>query len=39
MTNENDLIHSEGDSGRHALQADGGEKARAALSEIERGGV
>jgi Lar family restriction alleviation protein len=33
------LIHSEGDSGRHALQADGGEKARAVLAEIERGGV
>ena len=26
------LIHSEGDAGRHALAADGGEKARAALS-------
>ncbi len=26
------LIHSEGDSGRHALQADGGNRARAALN-------
>ena len=26
------LIHSEGDTGRHALQADGGSRARAALN-------
>ena len=26
------LIHSEGDAGRHALDADGGKRARAALS-------
>ena len=27
------IIHSEGDSGRHALQADGGHRARAALAQ------
>jgi hypothetical protein len=29
------LIHSEGDSGRHALQADGGKRARAALAAAQ----
>lgn len=29
------LIHSEGDAGRHALQADGGNRARAALAQKE----
>lgn len=29
------LIHAEGDAGRNALSADGGEKARAALTEKE----
>lgn len=28
------LIHSEGDTGRHALAADGGKKARAALASV-----
>ena len=27
------IIHTEGDSGRHALQADGGHRARAALAQ------
>ena len=31
------LIHSEGDAGRNALQADGGEKARAALARVKGG--
>jgi hypothetical protein len=30
------LIHSEGDKGRHALSADGGNRARAALAELKR---
>lgn len=30
------LVHSGGNSGRHALQADGGAKARAALAEQEK---
>ena len=29
------LIHSEGDAGRHALAADGGKRARAALTKSE----
>jgi len=29
------LIHSEGDAGRHALNNDGGAKARAALGECK----
>jgi hypothetical protein len=29
------LIHSGGDPGRHSLQADGGEKARAALANLK----
>lgn len=29
------LIHSEGDAGRHALQDDGGKRARAILSRLE----
>lgn len=31
------LIHSEGDAGRNALQADGGAKARAILAQWEAG--
>lgn len=31
------LIHSEGDSGRKALDADGGQRARAALAKAEGG--
>lgn len=31
------LIHSEGDMGRHALQADGGKKAKAALAALKGG--
>jgi len=31
------LIHSEGDAGRHALQDDGGKRARAILSRLETG--
>lgn len=31
------LIHSEGDAGRHAIAADGGDKARDALSKLEKG--
>lgn len=31
------LIHSEGDAGRDALQADGGKKARAALASLKGG--
>lgn len=30
------LVHSEGDAGRHALDDDGGKRARAALSSSER---
>lgn len=29
------LIHSEGDSGRHALAGDGGKRARAALEPVQ----
>jgi hypothetical protein len=29
------LIHSEGDAGRHALQADGGKRAAAALAAFK----
>lgn len=29
------IIHSEGDAGRHALQTDGGNRARAALAQKE----
>ena len=29
------LIHSEGDAGRHALQADGGKRAAAALAALK----
>lgn len=29
------IIHSEGDSGRHALQADGGHRARDAIAQKE----
>lgn len=32
------LIHSEGDSGRHALAEDGGKRARAALSTKQEAG-
>ncbi len=31
------LIHSGGDSGRHALQEDGGNKARTTLAELKGG--
>jgi hypothetical protein len=31
------LIHSEGDAGRHALQADGGKRAAAALAAFKGG--
>lgn len=31
------LIHSEGDAGRHALQADGGKRARTALASADGG--
>lgn len=33
------LIHSEGDAGRHALQADGGKRAAAALAAFKGGEV
>ena len=29
------LIHSEGDSGRHALAADGGQRAKAVLTKLD----
>lgn len=33
------LIHSEGDAGRNALQADGGKRANAILAASKKGGV
>lgn len=30
------FVHSEGDAGRNAIAADGGDKARAALSKLEK---
>lgn len=33
------LIHSEGDAGRNALQADGGKRANALLAASKKGGV
>lgn len=31
------LIHSEGDAGRHAIDADGGKRARAVIAKLEGG--